>query len=86
MWVLDSGTSPGSGALPEGGAKLLKVSLNLEGSRGRVERIYTFPHSVVPLTAYLNDVRVDGKGFAYITDSNSALIVRLLDPNNTYCL
>ena len=50
-----------------GTAKLLKVSLNLDGSGGKVDRIYTFPDAVLPKTGYLNDVRVDGKGFAYIT-------------------
>ncbi|RYG88435.1 gluconolaconase, partial [bacterium] len=41
----------------------------------RMTRVYTFPESVVPTTAYLNDVRFDlthGKaGYAFITDSSA---------------
>lgn len=77
MWVLDSGHSPGGQNLTEAAAKLLKVSLMPSGGEGRLDRIYTFPRSVLPPTGYLNDVRVDGKGFAYITDSNSGSIVVL---------
>lgn len=77
MWVLDSGKSPMDQELLDGAAKLLKVIVQKDGRAGTVERVYTFKKDIAPDTSYLNDVRVDGKGFAYITDSNSGTILIL---------
>ena len=71
LWVLDSGHAPVDKALPPKAAKLLRVDVNADGQGGSVTRIYTFPEEVAPAGSYLNDVRVDRSGFAYLTDSNS---------------
>ena len=77
MYLLDSGHSPAGTNLPEGSAKLLQIKLDDDGRGGTLKQSYVFPHATVPAGGYLNDVRVDGKGFAYMTDSNSGTIVIL---------
>lgn len=71
LWVLDTG-SPAFGAatLPEG-PKLVRVDL----TTNRVVRIYPLG-SVAGGTAYLNDVRFNGR-HAYLTDSGRPALVVL---------
>lgn len=70
LWALDTGS--------------VKLGLNKPGTprlwcfdlrTNRLDRVYTFPQSVVPTTSYLNDVRFDltrgRKGYAFITDSSA---------------
>lgn len=71
LWVLDTGTLQGKGAVA-GGGKLVAIDL---ASDAVVKTIVLPPDIMVPGT-YLNDLRIDlrqGKGgVAYITDSNGA--------------
>ncbi|CAE8711739.1 unnamed protein product [Polarella glacialis] len=81
MWILDSGKGIGDPDLAHGAAKLIRVRVRENGLSGRVLRVYTFPKDVVTGGSYLNDVRTDGRGFAYITDSNLGhiLVLNLYD-------
>ena len=70
LWALDTGSLK-LGPNVAGGPKLVCIDL----TTNRVTRQIFFPRSVVPASAYLNDVRFDlrrGKaGTAYITDSGA---------------
>jgi len=75
MWALDAGKGPSDPTLGADAAKLMRIGVSLDGKTGFVERTWTFPKNLAPDGAYLNDVRVDEEGFAYITDSNSGTII-----------
>merc|ERR1711974_156351 len=60
-----------------GATKLLRVRIDDNGGGGTVQQIYTFSEEIVSNKSYLNDVRVDKSGFAYITDSNLGKIIVL---------
>ena len=84
LWVLDTGAvNLGTVATP-GGAKLWAYDTD---TGERVEAI-TFdvgPDRAVKPTTYMNDVRFDGAGHAFITDSNeSAIIVVDLDTGEAW--
>ena len=76
LWILDTGSIPGSGVI-ENGPKLLKVNL----TSNTVDRIYPLDeHSVFGLS-YPNDVRVDTElNFAYLSESGigSLLVLDLI--------
>ena len=71
IWVLDP-AAPKLKTIVDGGPKLVKM-----GNGGNFEKIYYFK-SIVPDTAYLNDVRIDVKTqYAYITESKGGGIIVL---------
>lgn len=74
LWILDP-ASPYFRAVVPGGAKLVRVDL----ATNEVTRVYHFDDEIVPVKAYLNDVRL-ARGHAFITDSGlPAILVVNLD-------
>lgn len=71
LWISDP-ASPGQNGVVEGGAKLIKVNLELN----EVERVYHFDSKIAPEKSYLNKLRF-ANGHAFITDSNLGAIVSL---------
>lgn len=70
LWILDP-SAPKLKTIQGGGAKLVKMNK----STGAVEKSYSFM-SVVPDSAYVNDVRVDTKKqIAYLTESKRGGII-----------
>lgn len=71
LWILDPANPQFKGVV-KSGAKLFQVDL----SKNKIVREYTFPGDVAPVKSYLNDLRVDTKReIAYITDSELGGII-----------
>jgi sugar lactone lactonase YvrE len=70
LWILDP-AAPMMKTIQGGGAKLVKMNK----STNTIERTYSFM-SIVPDTAYVNDVRIDvQRQFAYLTESKGGGII-----------
>lgn len=71
LWAVDTG-SVKLGPNKPGTPRLWCFNLRTN----KLDRVYTFPTSVVPTTSYLNDVRFDltrgRRGYAFLTDSSAA--------------
>ena len=72
LWILDPAKLRGQ-AVDTSGAKLFKVDLRTN----KIVKTYVFPAMTALPQSYLNDVRFDGNGFAYLTDSGIGGIIVL---------
>ncbi|MBC6991174.1 L-dopachrome tautomerase-related protein [Hymenobacter sp. BT491] len=71
IWVLDP-AAPGLKYTVVGGPKLVKI----DPKTNKVVQTISFPESVVPRKAYLNDVRIDTqRNIAYITESGIGSLI-----------